>query len=102
MDGIILDEHDRRHALAELETCRDEMLEKLSEAKELIKNLCEKDRMILTRAESYWLTSIENNLSSESGSFLGCMVNFSDTFKELQEHVKECDAGAYDEMGDSK
>ncbi len=96
MNGVILDEHNRRYALQELETCREEMIQKLYEAKEIIQNLCENDRMILTRAESYWLTSIENNLSSESGSFLGCMVNFESTLNELKDHVKECDAGAYE------
>ena len=98
MNGVILDEHDRRYALQELETCREEMLQKLYEAGEIIKNLCEKDRMIWTRAESYWFNSISNNLHEESGSFLGSMTNFSDTLKELKEHVEEVNAGAFDDI----
>jgi hypothetical protein len=98
MNGVILDEHDRRYALQELENCRDEMLQKLYEAGEIIKNLCEKDRMIWTRAESYWFNSISNNLHEESGSFLGSMTNFSDTLKELKEHVEEVNAGAFDDI----
>jgi len=101
MSGMILDSHDRKMALQELDEARNEMLEKLSEIKELIRNLCEKDRMILKRAESYWLTSIENNLSADSRDFVGSMVNFQNTFDELKSHVEECDAGAYDGMEDS-
>lgn len=98
MNGIILDKHDRRMALQELEECRNEMLEKLYQAGEIIKNLCEKDPIIWKRAESYWFNSISNNLHEESGSFLGCMTNFSDTLKELKQHVEEVDAGAFDDM----
>lgn len=87
MNGEILDSHDRRYAIAELETYRDEMLEKLYQMKDLIQNLAGENRMIWERAKSYWHTSVENNLSSESGSFLGSMTNFSDTLKELKEHV---------------
>jgi len=95
---IILDSHDRRMALQELEEYRNEMLEKLGQMKETIRDLCEKDRLIYERAKSYWLTSIENNLSADSRDFLGSMVNFQNTYDELVEHVKDCDAGAYDGM----
>jgi len=97
-ENVILDEIDRRHALEELEECRNEALEKLHQMKDLIRNLCEKDCMIWDRAKAYWFTSVEQNLSAESGSFLGSMTNFEETLKELKEHVKEVDSGAFDEM----
>jgi len=80
-------------ALEELDIARNEMLEKLAQMKELIQNLSVMDRMIWERAKSYWFTSIKNNL--EGG--LGSMVDFESTLKELKDHVRECDAGAYDE-----
>lgn len=98
MNGIILDSHDRKMALKKLEGFRNEMLEKLYEAGEIIKNLCEDNQLIWSRAESYWFNSISNNLHEMSGSSLGCMTNFSDTLKELRQHNEEVDSGAYEGM----
>lgn len=87
--GIILDSHDKKMAIQELEDLRNSMLGDLARISELINELTREERsLIMERAKQYWLTSIENNLSAESGSFLGCMVNFQDTLKELEEMVE--------------
>ena len=86
---IILDKEDKVLALQNLDELRNEMLNKLSEMEMIIRELAGDNRLIWERARSYWYTSVENNLSEESGSFLGSMVNFQDTFKELKEHVEE-------------
>ena len=89
--NIILDKHDKKMAIQEMEDLRNSILGDLARISELINELTrEEHSLIMERAKSYWLTSIENNLSADSGSFLGCMVNFSDTIKELKEMV-ECE-----------
>ena len=85
---LILDHEDRELALERLNVLRNEMLERLGEMENLIKDLAGEDRLIWDRAKSYWYTSVENNLYEDSGSFLGSMVNFQDTLNELKEHVE--------------
>lgn len=86
---IIFDKEDKLLALQNMEELRDEILAKLGEIEMIIDQVQGENRMILTRAKSYWLTSVENNLHEDSGSFLGSMVNFSDTMKELREMVDQ-------------
>ena len=85
---IILDHEDKVLALQNLDELRNDMLNKLGEMGDIIKDLAGENRLIWERAKSYWYTSIENNLYEDSGSFLGSMVNFQDTLKELKEHVE--------------
>jgi len=85
---LILDHEDRELALERLNVLRNEMLERLGEMENLIKDLAGEDRLIWDRAKSYWYTSVENNLYEDSGSFLCSMVNFQDTLNELKEHVE--------------
>ena len=87
--SIILDAHDKRMAIEEMENLRNSMLGDLEQIKQLIDELTRgNNELIKERAKSYWLTSIENNLAEDSGSFLGSMTNFSDTIKELKEMVE--------------
>jgi len=65
------------------------MMEQLYKMKEIIQNLAGDNRLIWERTESYWWNSVNNNLAESSGSFLGSMTNFSDTLKELKEHIEE-------------
>ena len=86
---IILDKHDKKMAIQEMENLRNSMLGDLEQIKQLLSELTrENNSMIYERAKSYWLPSIENNLAEDSGSFLGSMVNFQDTIKELKEMVE--------------
>ena len=88
---MVLDKHDKKMAIQEIENLRNSMLGDLEQIKNLIDELTRDRGLIMERARSYWLTSIENNLSADSGSFLGSMTNFSDTIKELKEMVNEED-----------
>lgn len=85
---VILDKHDRKMAIQEMENLRNSMLGDLEQIKNLISELTRDRGLIMERAKSYWLTSIENNLAADSGSFLGSMVNFQDTINELKEMVE--------------
>ena len=86
---IIIDKHDKKMAIQEMENLRNSMLGDLEQIKQLIDELTRGNgELIKERAKSYWLTSIENNLSADSGSFLGSMVNFQDTINELKEMVE--------------
>ena len=89
--GIILDKHDKKMAIEEMENLRNSMLGDLEQIKQLLSELTRDRELIMERAKSYWLTSIENNLAEDSGSFLGSMVNFQDTIAELKEMVEEED-----------
>ena len=86
--SIILDKHDKRMAIQEIENLRNSMLGDLEQIKQLIDELTRENELIKERAKAYWLTSIENNLAEDSGSFLGSMVNFQDTLNELKEMVE--------------
>lgn len=86
--SIILDKHDKRMAIQEIENLRNSMLGDLEQIKQLIDELTRENELIKERAKSYWLTSIENNLAEDSDSFLGSMVNFQDTVNELKEMVE--------------
>ena len=86
---IILDREDQKMAVERLEALRTEMLDRLAEMGDIIRSLSSDNRLIWERAKSYWYTSIENNLYEDSGSFLGSVVNFSDTIKELKEIIEE-------------
>ena len=97
---MIINLDDKKEALRELDFLRNEMLEHLGQMKELIRSIAgREDRgMCLERARAYWLMSVENNLSAESGSFLGSMVNFESTLTDLREvidsetnHPDDCD-----------
>ena len=86
---IILDKHDKKMAIQELEDLRNSVLGDLARISELINELTRGEySLIMERAKSYWLTSIENNLAADSGSFLGSMVNFQDTLNELKEMIE--------------
>ncbi len=98
---IILDKEDKVLAVNRLEELRDNILGQLEEMKDLITELSRENHLIWERARSYWHTSITNNLAEESGSFLGCMVNFSDTVKELREHIA-CEEGEEEPCQDKK
>lgn len=89
--GIIFDKHDKKMAIEEMENLRNSMLGDLEQIKQLLDELTREQTLIKERAKSYWLTSIENNLVEDSGSFLGSMVNFQDTIKELKEMVESED-----------
>ncbi len=93
---IILEKEDKELALRNLEELRQEILCKLGEMEQIIRELAGENYLIWERARSYWHTSVWNNLDSESGSFLGSMVNFEDTLRELKEHV-EIDEGEGEE-----
>jgi len=97
----LIDSHDRKMALQDLEEARKEMLAKLYEMEELIKSLSTNDSLIWERAKSYWYTSIENNLVKDCDD-LGSMVNFSHTLKELKEHVEEVNAGVFEGAYDTE
>ncbi len=84
---IILDADDKRLALQNMEALRDEILSKLGEMEQIIREVAGENYLIWERARSYWYTSIENNLSADAGDFLGSMVNFSDTLSELREQI---------------
>lgn len=87
--SIIFDKHDKKMAIEEMENLRNSMLGDLEQIKNLIDELTRgENELIKERAKSYWLTSIENNLAEDSGSFLGAMVNFQDTINELKEMVE--------------
>ena len=98
----IIDKEDRVLAVLKLEELRNNMLGNLGEMEEIIRELSRDNRLIWERARSYWHTSISNNLAEDSGSFLGSMVNFQDTVKELKEHNEEVEAGAYDKTDEEE
>ena len=62
--------------IADLENIQNEMLELLSQAKNIIKSY----RSAYSRADAYWLTAVKKNLTSG-----GSMTNFNDTLKEIKD-----------------
>ncbi len=86
---MILNKEEREMAFEKLDNLRNEMLENLSEMEEIIKELAGENRMVFERAKAYWHTHVKNNLSADADSFLGSMINFESTFKELKEQYEE-------------
>ena len=88
---MIKTKEEQRIALHQLELLRDEMTENLREMEDIIIQLTSNNNpAILTRAKSYWMNNIACSLTERPGSFVGSMVNFFDTMKELEEIV-ECE-----------
>lgn len=67
--------------LARLEEVKDEILELIGEAEELVKGTSEEDR-----AGAYWLSHIKGALTNESGIIGGSMYTMEDAIEGIRLH----------------
>lgn len=74
---------DSSDSIDRLEEIRDEMLNLLEEAIDIVKSNA--NRSTYDRAKSYWYAHIEGNLSG--GKYNGSMTNIDETIEEMKEEL---------------